>query len=89
MFFIFYVLKKTISDIVLNLDYCIINLPSDFFAGLIALFLRYPIKGLIWDFFETLEQEEIFFLNPDGSGQGTGGPSGEGSAEDKGKGKEN
>ena len=64
MFFIFYVLKKTISDIVLNLDYCIINLPSDFFAGLIALFLRYPIKGLIWDFFETLA---LRFRNADKS----------------------
>lgn len=48
--------------------------------------MRYPIKGLIWDFFETLEQEEIFFFNPDGSGEGTGGPSGEDLGSDEGSG---
>ena len=43
-------------------------------------------------FFWNTRTRRDFFFNPDGSGQGTGGPSGEGSdegAEDKGKEKSN
>jgi len=81
MFFIFFTLKKTmpVIDIVLNFDDFIVTVDSDLFPGLMALLLRFPIKGLVGDIFETIEQD-ILFKNPGGSGEGssTGGPSGSG-----------
>jgi hypothetical protein len=77
MFLVFYALKKILSDVVLNFEYFIVTLPSDFFAGFIALLVRYPIKGVTQDILETLEQD-ILLKNSDGSGEGTGGSSGSG-----------
>jgi uncharacterized membrane protein YgcG len=81
MFFIFFTLKnsKPVIDIVLNFYDFIVTVDSDLFPGLMALLLRFPIKGLVGDIFETIEQD-ILFKNPGGSGEGssTGGPSGSG-----------
>jgi hypothetical protein len=79
MGFLFYGLKKSISDIVLNFDSCIITLPSELSASLISLSLKLPLKGLIEDLSDKVEQD-ILFKNSDGDGEGsdTGEPSGSG-----------
>jgi hypothetical protein len=47
--------------------------------------VRYPLKGVIQDILETLEQD-ILIKNSGGSGEGTGGSSGSGVGEDSGTG---